>query len=106
MSISRRGARTIVVDGSSYLWSIRRKPTYAQGNAWSGLRVAVELAESGRRVLMVKVRDAHPSNWMGVEVDPIPPGNVADWIQAALHRGWTPNEKKSPFILNANEEAR
>jgi hypothetical protein len=42
VALVRKGCRQIVVDGVTYRWHVRRKPTYSQGNGWTPLTFAVE----------------------------------------------------------------
>ena len=101
MSHSKKGVRTIVVDGAEYHWYIRRKPTYSQGLVWSGLTFAVEHATHKGSVLVVILPQPHPSNWIGHESFPILPSAVARYIQAALHSGWKPMQIGNPFVMKA-----
>ncbi|MER6059841.1 hypothetical protein ABT167_01310 [Streptomyces sp. NPDC001792] len=77
MALPRKGARHIVVDGTTYRWRLRRRPTYAQSMAWTPGTFAVEHADS-----------------------PVRPGDVADAVRRALREGWNPTSPGSSFRLD------
>ncbi|WP_182908124.1 hypothetical protein [Microbispora sp. H13382] len=45
MSLPKKGSRVITVSDVAYRWRVRHKPTYCQGNGWTPMTFAVELAE-------------------------------------------------------------
>ncbi|XIE81532.1 hypothetical protein AB6O49_34030 [Streptomyces sp. SBR177] len=49
MALVRKGSRRITVDGVTYRWRLRGRPTYAQGMTWSPLTYAVDHAETPAR---------------------------------------------------------
>jgi hypothetical protein len=100
MTLTRRGSRHIVVDGTTYRWRLRRRPTYAQALLWTPCTFAVEHADGGGTTLVVTTAHAHPSNWLGRESRPVPPSDVTQAIEQALREGWTPTSPGSPFHLD------
>ncbi|MFD3780324.1 hypothetical protein [Streptomyces sp. NPDC058612] len=102
MALNKKGSRRITVDGAAYRWRIRRKPSYMQGLCWTPLAYAVELADDDRpgRKLVVTIGQPHPSNWLGVEAEPVRPACVAASIREAQAQGWDPAEPGSPFLLD------
>jgi hypothetical protein len=100
MALGRKGSRRIVVDGTAYRWRLRRRPTYFQALAWTPCTFAVEHAEVSGTTLVVTTDQPHPSNWFGREAEPVLPSDVAETIQLALHKGWTPTTPGSPFYLD------
>lgn len=102
MSLNKRGARRITVDGVEYRWRIRRNPSYMQALCWTPMTYAVEAVAGGRpgTVLIVTSGQAHPSNWVGAKAEPIRPAHVAASIREARKRGWEPTRSGSPFELD------
>ncbi|MFC8856870.1 hypothetical protein ACFT5D_27885 [Streptomyces sp. NPDC057144] len=100
MALGRKGARLIVVEGTSYRWRLRRRPTYAQGLAWSPCTYAAEHADTPKSLLVVTSNRSHPSNWVGREAEPVLPSDVARAIERALRTGWTPTAEGPPFHLD------
>ncbi len=98
MSFPQKGSRTLVVDGHSYRWAIRSRPTFTQGLAQSPLRFAVEL-EGSVSVLLVSPR---PDNWLKLPGKSVPPAHVAQAIRQALAAGWKPTEPGSAFEMTLN----
>lgn len=100
MAIPKRGSRNIVVNGESYRWYMRRKPTYRQGLCEEVMSFAIEHAEVKGSVLIAELPQYHPGNWRGAEIVPLVPANVARCIQTALARGWQPKQPGKTFVLD------
>ncbi|WP_028815214.1 hypothetical protein [Streptomyces flavidovirens] len=100
MALVKKGSRLITVDGMTYRWRLRGRPTYDQGLVRSPLTYAVEHADASGTTLVVTTNKPHPSNWFGTQGSPILPGQVADSIRTALSDGWTPEGPGSPFHLD------
>ncbi|MET7455377.1 hypothetical protein ABZT03_26475 [Streptomyces sp. NPDC005574] len=100
MALGRMGARHIVVDGTAYRWRLPRRPTYAQGLAWSPGTYAVEHAGTPGTTLVATTNQAHPSNWIGRQAEAVLPSAVARAIERALREGWIPTASGSPLHLN------
>ncbi|MFC9650159.1 hypothetical protein [Streptomyces sp. NPDC056937] len=102
MALNKKGSRRITVDGIEYRWRIRRKPSYMQGLCWTPMTYAVEAASGSQpgTVLIVTSGQAHPSNWVGVETEPIRPAQVAASVREARDQGWDPTRGGSPFQLD------
>ncbi|WP_031079061.1 hypothetical protein [Streptomyces sp. NRRL S-118] len=100
MALVKKGSRLITVDGTTYRWRLRGRPTYDQGLVRSPLTYAVEHAETSGTTLVITTSRPHPSNWCGAVGNPVLPAHVADSIRAALTEGWTPKSPGSPFHLD------
>lgn len=100
MSLARKRARLITVDGVTYRWTLRRRPTYNHGMNWGSLTYAVECNEPRGSVLVVDTGRAHPGNWVSVESVPVLPGEVAEGIRRAIALGWEPTREGKPFPLS------
>ncbi|MEU3601014.1 hypothetical protein ABZ714_20170 [Streptomyces sp. NPDC006798] len=99
VALVRKGSRHIVVDGVTYRWRLRGRPTYDQGMAWSPCTFAVEHADSPGTTLVVTTDQPHPSNWLGRDARPVLPSDVAEAIGLALRTGWIPTNPGRPFHL-------
>ncbi|MFB7272583.1 hypothetical protein [Streptomyces sp. NPDC056244] len=100
MALNKKGSRRITIDGTEYRWRIRRKPSYAQGLCWTPMTYAVEAANGGQSTLIIISGQAHPSNWVGVEAQPVLPAHVVAGIREAREQGWDPTRAGSPFRLD------
>ncbi|WEV26563.1 hypothetical protein OYE22_16180 [Streptomyces sp. 71268] len=102
MALNKKGSRRITVDGIEYRWRVRRKPSYPQGLCWTPMTYAVEAASGSQSgtTLLVTSGQAHPSNWAGVETEPVLPAHVAASIREARDKGWEPARSGSPFRLD------
>ncbi|CAM5519822.1 MULTISPECIES: hypothetical protein [Streptomyces] len=100
MALGSKGSRRIVVDGETYRWRLRRRPTYSQGLCWTPCAYVVEHAGQPGTTLVVTTDQPHSSNWIGRTGAPVLPSDVADHIRTALARGWAPDRLGSPFELD------
>ena len=100
MAILRRGARTIVVDGTGFRWNVRRKPTYCQGMGWSTLSVAVEQSDCRGSVLIRHLPQFHTINWVGEVIAPVLPSQIALLIRTSVAAGWKPEKAGKPFLFH------
>jgi hypothetical protein len=100
LSLAKKGARRIVVDGVPYRWRLRRRPTYSQAMCWSPCTYAVEHADHPGAVLLVTTAHPHPSNWLGQPAAPVRPVDVAYAIGVALRRGWQATLPGRPLLVD------
>ncbi|MFC0864946.1 hypothetical protein ACFHYQ_21875 [Sphaerimonospora cavernae] len=91
MTLPKKGSRLVTVSDVAYRWRVRHKPTYCQGNGWTPMAFAVELAEKPASVLLVTLPYSRPDNWLGGQSVSIRPSLVAQCILKAISEGWTPN---------------
>lgn len=105
MALVKKGSRRIVVDGVTYRWRIRHKPTYCQANGWNPLTFSVEDATVPGTTLVVRTDRPHPGNWFGLPTKP-PPADVVQAIRTALARGWTPYVSGSTFHLEVSSASK
>ncbi|GAA4090879.1 hypothetical protein [Streptomyces shaanxiensis] len=103
MALRKKGSRHITVDGTTYRWRLRGRPTYNQGLVSSPLTYAVEHADTPGTTLVITTNQPHPSNWLGAQANPVLPSAVADSIRTARVNGWTPERPGPPFHLDQSE---
>lgn len=101
MSLVKKGSRLITVDGVTYRWRVRGKPTYVQGLCERPLAVAVEQVDCKARVLLVSMPQDHPSNWIGGSAVPVLPSAVAAIVRKALAEGWQATPSGTAFLMTA-----
>ncbi|MFE0146234.1 hypothetical protein ACFWY5_03785 [Nonomuraea sp. NPDC059007] len=104
MAIPKKGSRLITVDGVVYRWRIRHKPTYDQGNGWSPMTFAVQLADAPAQVLVVSLPFHRPDSWLGEETATVRPALVAAVVARALHAGWRPDQNGSHVRLDLSRD--
>src|SRR4051794_28118986 len=80
------GSRRVEVDGQTYLWRVRRSPTYAQAAFATALTFTVQHAGGGS-VLVVTCDRPRPDNWLGRPGVIVTPAIVAACIREAT-AGW------------------
>lgn len=107
MSLTKKGSRTIVVDGQHYRWTVRKSPSYSQALANTPLTFAVEATEKSGNVLYVKLARVRPDNWLQIRSSPpITPAEVARFIRQALQSGWDPAKPGAPFKITELAQSR
>ncbi|MBN8231084.1 hypothetical protein JYK02_26540 [Corallococcus macrosporus] len=100
MSLPRKGSRRVEVDGTEYLWHIRRKPTHFQADFAGPMNLAVQaLSEGPRRVLVVRLGISRPDNWIVPHQTGITTAMVREMIRRALRAGWKPLGAGPPFLF-------
>ncbi len=99
MAMTKKGSRLIVVGEIEYRWSIRFKPSYAQGLCESPLTAAIELAESPGATLIVNFHAPRPDNWLGLGAWTITPQHIASSIAQGLQSGWKPEQQGATQYL-------
>lgn len=99
MAVTRKGWRTLVVDGASYRWHVRKEPKYWDNHSRTAMRFIVE-SEQGA-LLIVELRRPRLDYWVlpdvHEELRPVTPREVEQEIKAALRDGWKSNIKGQPF---------
>ncbi len=98
MTLGTKGSRRIAVDGVSYRWRSRHRPTYCQAMGWSALTFAVGLAEGAGSTLVVTMPFARPDNWMRSPTGSVTPSIVEAGIRRAVkdsHRSGQPRTRRA-----------
>ncbi|MDE3725055.1 hypothetical protein PWG71_27045 [Nocardiopsis sp. N85] len=96
MALVRKGSRHIIVDGITYRWRVRHRPTYAQALCGTPMTFAVEPAEKPGRTLVVATQHPHPGAWLSMTPPAsVTPAIVSVAIREALTQGWTPESPGS-----------
>ena len=98
MTIARKGSRLVHVDGVTYRWSLRPRPTYAQGLGGALTFAVVDEASPGS-TLVVTLDVARPDNWLGEPSASVTPATVERAIRKALSNGWRPGQNGGTFPL-------
>ena len=99
MSIPKKGSRKITVDGTTYRWTIRRKPSYGQAIDESNLTAAVELYESPGTTLIVTFPFTRPDSWLTPGNKSVTPSDIKHSIIEALRKGWEPEVNGGAFQM-------
>ena len=86
MTLPVKGRRTILVDGTRFVWYVRRSPTYSQAIGASTMTLAVQ-KESGGQVLHVILTVPRPDNWLDSRDHSVTPRDLRRWIDDARARG-------------------
>ncbi|WP_067129474.1 hypothetical protein [Microtetraspora malaysiensis] len=104
MTLPKKGSRPITVSDVAYRWRVRNKPTYCQGNGWTRMTFAVELAEKPGSVLLVTLPHARPDNWILEQSASVRPALVAQCIRRATNEGWAPHHFGSAHRVELTRE--
>ena len=99
MSITKKGSRRIVVDGTVYRWVIRRKPSRGQADYAELLTFAVVQENIRGSLLHVNMSAARYDIMYDVPHSVVSPRTVAVAIHKALTAGWQPGYGDSTFCI-------
>ena len=98
MSLTNKGSRSIVVGTDTFLWQIRKKPTYSGSLGWSDLTVAIQLKETMNSVLVATCNGPRPDSHIKENNEVvITPKNIDEIIKKAINSGWCFENKGSAF---------
>ena len=95
MSLPKKGSRTIEVEGSTYLWRIRKKPTYSQDLGTPMLVAIQRIKPHALSVLVVNCAVSRPDNVLSPHQTGITPAMVSEMIGQAIAAGWRPETSTS-----------
>ncbi len=92
MALPRKGIRSIEVEGHTYGWLIRSKPTHSQGAFQSPMTIGIqELECKNPKVLHVTLNIDRPDNWINGHQTQITPNIIRRIIKGASEKGWEYN---------------
>jgi hypothetical protein len=77
MALVKKGSRRILVDGVTYRWRLRGRPTNSQTLCWSPRTYTVQHAGQPGSTLVVTTNQPHPINWFGQSSEAVLPSDVA-----------------------------
>jgi hypothetical protein len=104
MAISKTGSRKIVVDGVSYRWNVRPKPTINIQDLGGPLTFAAERMGTKGSILVVALPQDRLIIYRGESYErgqtPATPRQVADAIRKAIRAGWNPAKRGKPFQMD------
>lgn len=96
MSLPKKGSRTIEIEGSTYLWRIRKKGTDSQELDGTPMLVAIQrIKPHAQSVLVVNCEVSRPSNVLSPHQTGITPAMVSEMIGQAIAAGWRPETSPS-----------
>lgn len=106
MAVRRKGSRRIVIDGVTYLWRFRGRPTQAQEDGWPGVAVLVSREDCrSASLLLAFPQRFHLSGPLAETSQPVLPADVARGVRAALVAGWRADEPGPQFVHRVYENA-
>jgi hypothetical protein len=102
MAITRKGARTIDVDGVKYLWKLPAPRSYNK-EGWLGFHIVVQHQDRQGSVLFLHFPGHHPTvaTEFRLDVVSILPSQVAAGIRQAKSNGWQPTSPGPQFDFDA-----
>lgn len=91
MSLPKKGLRSIEVNGKTYNWTIRKRPTSGKTYHLKKLTAAIQIeTELKRGLLRVDFGVSPPNNWRNPHKTSITPQTIELVIKKALKEGWDP----------------
>ncbi|WP_445355572.1 hypothetical protein ACJJI5_03955 [Microbulbifer sp. EKSA008] len=90
MSIPKKGSRKIVVEGNSYRWIVRDRPTYTQAFQGGKMLAAIELDSQKGSTLSVEFKWLRPDVAITSYPNSVMPKLIGSCIKSAINEGWNP----------------
>ncbi len=104
MSLPKKGSREINVEGTSYRWLVRARPTYTQACQDGPMVAAVEQENTKGATLSIKFKWQRPDVAINMYPNSVTPKLVELCIKSAISEGWKPSESGPAFIYECELE--
>ncbi|WP_086933395.1 hypothetical protein [Agarilytica rhodophyticola] len=98
MSLPRKGSRVINVEGISYRWLVRARPTYTQACQDGYMVAAVEQENVKGSTLSIKFKWQRPDVAINIHPNSVTPKLVESCIKSAISEGWRRSEPGPTFV--------
>ena len=104
MSNIRSNAGTVIVDGTTYDWSLEREPQHSDAEGWKGMTLSLFERDTQREALLEfpapkRLLKGLPRGRLQID-DP----TVSRGIRAALLAGWEPASRGKPMVFTVDAE--
>ena len=95
---------TVSVDGTTFSWRLHREPQWCTADGWRGVAIAVELAKTPGRELILEFPfevNSHRST-PHRQRPRLQEKTIEAHIRSAIAQGWHPESRGKPFILETS----
>lgn len=103
MTMDRQDSRSITVDGESYRWLMKSRPSDQRKAAAAGFVVAIEHEAGDGQILAARF---DLLNLPGLEARVLSPKDIIRLVRAGLERGWMPRKEGPPLVIRGDEIVR
>lgn len=104
MSNIRSNAGAVIVDGTTYDWSLQREPQHSDAEGWKGMTISLFERDTQREALLEfpapkRLLKGLPRGRLQID-DP----TVSRGVRAALLAGWEPASRGKPMVFTVDAE--
>jgi hypothetical protein len=103
---TRDNSGTVVVDGETYDWEIRRQPQPKNDGTWSGIAITLKLQGYQREAIVQFPMPMHPSGRPEMEKQRIDIDAVVNSVTAVIEAGWNPTSRGRPMVFDVDANGR
>lgn len=95
---------TIVIDGFTYEWELRREPQWSDAEGWKGMTVALLQQDTQREALLEFPPPKRLLKGLQRGRLQINDAIIGRGIRAALEAGWDPTSRGKPVVFMVDAE--
>ena len=102
MQRTRDNSGTVVVDGETYEWEIRRQPQRTTGNEWQGIGIALRLKDAQREAIVMFPMAMRSNGIPNFERQRINVESVRNAVSSAIAAGWDPTSRGKVVVFDVD----
>lgn len=106
MQRTRDNSGTVVVDGETYDWEIRRQPQPKNDGTWNGIAITLKLQGFQREAIVQFPMPLHPSGRPDMEKQRIDLDAVINAVTSVIEAGWNPTSRGKPMVFDVDADGR
>jgi len=99
---TRDNSGTVVVDGETYEWEIRRQPQRTTGNEWQGIGIALRLKDAQREAIVMFPMAMRSNGIPNFERQRINVESVRNAVSSAIAAGWDPTSRGKVVVFDVD----
>lgn len=106
MQRTRDNSGTVVVDGETYEWEIRRQPRPVADGKWEGIAISLRLQGYPREAIVQFPMPMHPSGRPEMEKQRIDLDAVTTAVTSVIDAGWEPTSRGRAMVFDVDAQGR
>jgi len=103
---TRDNSGTVVVDGETYEWEIRRQPQPTTDGKWNGIAITLRLQGFQREAIVQFPMPMHPSGRPEMEKQRIDLDAVTAAVTSVIEAGWNPTSRGRAMVFDVDANGR
>jgi len=95
---------TVVVEGETYEWEVRRQPLRTTGNEWQGIGIVLRHADFKREALVQFPMTMRANGMPNFERQRINVDAVKNAVVSAMAAGWDPASRGKQMVFDVDAD--